>query len=280
MASSSPAPPPPQPPPSEPNLTLEDHSEDTSPETYELANVHSVYSSIAPHFSSTRHKPWPLITRFLLSLTPGSVGLDVGCGNGKYLPVNRHVHILASDRSAELLALAKTPPLGLLEKDGKGGQGEGDDGEETKNKTERKKKFTPSQLVVADNLNLPYRPSSVDFIISIAVIHHLSTRHRRVSAIAEMLRCLTPDPSSKCLIFVWALEQSSTSRRAWNQDSDQDTLVPWVMRQKGVPETTYQRYYHLFREGELEDDVVEAGGDVLESGYERDNWWVICTRKQ
>ena len=142
---------------------------------------------------------------------------------------------------------------------------------------EGKGKFTPSQLVVADTLNLPYRSSSVDFIISIAVIHHLSTRQRRIAAIAEMLRCLAPS-SGKCLIFVWALEQSASSRRAWNQDSDQDTLVPWVMRQKGVPETTYQRYYHLFKEGELDEDVVEAGGKVLEGGYERDNWWVICTK--
>jgi tRNA (uracil-5-)-methyltransferase TRM9 len=35
---------------------------------------------------------------FLRDLEPGSVGLDVGCGNGKYLTVNRDVFIVASDR--------------------------------------------------------------------------------------------------------------------------------------------------------------------------------------
>jgi tRNA (uracil-5-)-methyltransferase TRM9 len=39
---------------------------------------------------------------------------------------------------------------------------------------------------------------------------------------------------------------------------------------------TYQRYYHLYRKGELEADIAAAGGTILETGYERDNWWAIC----
>lgn len=53
--------------------------------------VHAVYNSIAPHFSSTRHSPWPRVCHFLSSLTPGSMLADVGCGNGKYLGVNPDV---------------------------------------------------------------------------------------------------------------------------------------------------------------------------------------------
>jgi tRNA (uracil-5-)-methyltransferase TRM9 len=41
---------------------------------------------------------------------------------------------------------------------------------------------------------------------------------------------------------------------------------------------TFQRYYHLYRSGELERDIAEAGGRVVESGYEKDNWWAIVTR--
>ena len=39
----------------------------------------------------------------------------------------------------------------------------------------------------------------------------------------------------------------------------------------------FQRYYHLYRKGELEHDITEAGGTVLDSGYEKDNWWAIAT---
>lgn len=39
-----------------------------------------------------------------------------------------------------------------------------------------------------------------------------------------------------------------------------------------------QRYYHLYCKGELEDDMVTAGGVVVESGYEKDNWWAVAKR--
>jgi hypothetical protein len=50
-------------------------------------------------------------------------------------------------------------------------------------------------------------------------------------------------------------------------------MVPWKTRE-GDKEVTYQRYYHLFRKGELETCVIEAGGRVLESGYERVGYYL------
>ena len=64
-------------------------------------------------------------------------------------------------------------------------------------------------------------------------------------------------------------------------------MVPWVSKTKtqtsnntGKAEETktFHRYYHLYRRGELERDIVDAGGKVTESGYERDNWWAIAVR--
>lgn len=214
-------------------------------ESYEQAHVHAVYEAIAPHFSSTRHKPWPLIAGFLASLAPGSVGLDVGCGNGKYLPVNPRVHLMGCDRSAALVSLARA---------------------------ERR-----AEVLVADGLALPCRPGSVDFAISVAVVHHFASRERRREALRAILECVRP--GGRTLVYVWALEQEG-SRRAWQAGDRQDTLVPWVMRPaKGIPEETYQRYYHLYREGELEEDLVAVGAVVLEAGYERDNWWAVCSRE-
>ena len=153
---------------------------------------------------------------------------------------------------------------------------------------------------MADVLELPHPAAFFDFAISIAVIHHLSTRERRVNAIGSILEILKPrsaverskDCGGKAMLYVWALEQAS-SRRGWDEGDAQDVIVPWVMKSKqaskvagrtgtdevGPKEKTYHRYYHLYKKGELEEDVLHAGGIVLESGYEKDNWWAIVGRK-
>ena len=150
---------------------------------------------------------------------------------------------------------------------------------------------------------MPHPKVRFDFATSIAVVHHLSTRERRREAIKGILECLIPEVG-KALIYVWALEQRD-SRRGWGEGDEQDRLVGWVMHQKkskkedrevatngqrkdgmGAIEDSepvecgkrYERYYHLYRQGELEEDVVAAGGEAVESGYERDNWWVIAKR--
>lgn len=217
-------------------------------EKYEQEHVHEVYEEIALHFSATRYKPWPIVESFLKGLSPGSVGIDVGCGNGKYLAVNKNIFILGSDRSRNLVKIAKAQE--------------------------------PHGIIVADSLSLPYHNGNFDFAISIAVIHHFSTTCRRRAAIRSVIECLNSD--GKALIFVWALEQQQ-SRRGWKKGGEQDIMVPWVMKsnwmkaeESASSDKIFQRYYHLYRKGELEEDVQTVGGTVLECGYEKDNWWVIC----
>lgn len=43
-------------------------------------------------------QPWPIVEGFLRDLPDGAVGLDIGCGNGKYLKVNPNIFVAASDR--------------------------------------------------------------------------------------------------------------------------------------------------------------------------------------
>lgn len=226
---------------------------DDKPEDYEEKNVHEVYEQIASHFSATRYQAWPIVKSFLLAIEPGSVGLDIGCGNGKYLQVNRDIFMVGSDRSTNLTQIAA--------------------------------QHQPHSAVVADTLALPHHDGRFDFAISIAVIHHLSTPERRIAAVRAILATLKE--GGKCLIYVWALEQKN-SRRGWDEGGEQDIMVPWVMKtsKKKVEESggqleaekTFQRYYHLYKKGELEGDVVAAGGKVIDAGYERDNWYAIATR--
>ena len=214
---------------------------------YEETHVHQVYEDIASHFSSTRYKPWPIVERFLKDCAPGSIGVDIGCGNGKYLAVNPDIFIVASDRSVNLVKIAS--------------------------------QHQPHSSLVADSLYLPHPLGFFDFAISIAVVHHLSTPQRRIQAVAAILELLRrpmgAETGARALIYVWALEQKH-SRRGWDEGDDQDVMVPWVMKQGPEPGKTFSRYYHLYRQGELEHDIVEAGGVILEAGYEKDNWWAVA----
>ncbi|KAM3586081.1 tRNA methyltransferase, has a role in tRNA modification [Umbelopsis sp. WA50703] len=146
--------------------------------------------------------------------------------------------------------------------------------------------------MVCDALRTPYRDNTFDFAISIAVIHHFSTPERRLIAIKELLRIVKP--GSPILIFVWALEQSKFSKRNFDR-TQQDVFVPWTLSASAKPpaqqpssdldsedasKKIYQRYYHLFAKGELDELIVNTGlADISSSGYDRDNHYVIAIKK-
>ncbi|KAK3293413.1 S-adenosyl-L-methionine-dependent methyltransferase [Chaetomium fimeti] len=291
-------------------------------EAYERTHVHGVYEAIAPHFSATRYKPWPAVGSFLRSRAAGAVGLDVGCGNGKYLGVNPDVFMLGSDRSPSLIALARDRCMQLQAQQGNAAEA-GTGGEAGG-------AVVATDVLVADGLLLPFRERAADFVICVAVIHHMSTRARRQEAIRQLLRCVrlgeVGQTGGQVLVYVWALEQNA-SRRGWDEGGEQDLLVPWVLKSQqkqpkqqkpqkralaqnqaigggdavdkggetppsptpagpaepGTPlshtDPVFQRYYHLYRKGELEEDVLAAGGVVVSSGYERDNWWVVAANE-
>ncbi|XP_077154522.1 tRNA (carboxymethyluridine(34)-5-O)-methyltransferase ALKBH8 isoform X4 [Ranitomeya variabilis] len=268
---------------------------DLVPESLEKEYVHKVYEDIAGHFSSTRHSPWPKVVDFLRSLSAGSLVADVGCGNGKYIGVNKNLYMIGCDRSKNLVDIC---------------------GE---------RQF---EACVCDALSVPFRSGSFDACISIAVIHHFATEERRLAAIQELISLLKA--GGKALIYVWAMEQEykknkskylkegktsneaipknakcdqarqesgaalpiHTNRTAFNS---QDLLVPWHLKGNNqsrnneatsakeenqlVPGSVYHRYYHVFREGELEALCTRVTGVAVRHSYhDQGNWCVIIEK--
>lgn len=234
----------------------------------ELENVHAVYDKIGGHFSETRHSPWPQVVGFLDSFASGSVLLDVGCGNGKYLLGQTDKYFIGCDRSITLLSVCQERQLNAFH---------------------------------CDCLSLPVRDNSIDGCYSIAVIHHLATEERRKQAIAEMARVL--GPGGRALIYVWAKNQEADKtkssylkqNRKKNEDQiaeidgkdlplpvhknrtpfqHQDVLVPWKLKGTAVEQTqTYLRYYHVFEQNELLELCASVPGvHVLREYYDQGNW--------
>ncbi|XP_057291456.1 alkylated DNA repair protein alkB homolog 8-like [Hydractinia symbiolongicarpus] len=267
-------------------------------------HVYKVYEEIADHFSGTRHSPWPKVKEFLCNLPAGSLVADVGCGNGKYLGVNPKLITLGSDRSLNLAKIC----------------------------VERN-----FEVTVADCLHTPYRTSSFDACLCIAVIHHLSTLQRRLQALEELVRITRVDGS--ILVYVWALEQnlnesvgticeldgagknstneneccsnlneecvsSSKPKECEDNSNDchievsegrnvfqqQDLLVPWHLKENQKTENkntagekkenkVFHRFYHVFKQGEIEDLCSRVNNVSIERVYyDRGNWCVILKK--
>lgn len=211
---------------------------------FEREYVHNVYEDIAEHFDKTRTALWGSVHEFILQIPKYSRVLDCGCGNGKYLCSRNDLLWTGMDCSSSLLELAH-----------------------------RKSK---QDVLQANALQMPFREGSFQYVLSIAVLHHLSTAERRLQMMKEILRVL--EVGGRAILTTWAMEQESFSAK-WRCIKDTDYIIPWQKRIGSVFGETYERYYHLFVRGELEQlasQCVECR--VVRSYYELNNWGIIIEK--
>lgn len=97
---------------------------------------------------------------------------STGCGSGRYLHINKKIYKVGLDICCPLVEAGRSKGY---------------------------------EVMVADNLRLPFVSNVFDAVISIGVIHHFSTHSRRVEAVQELARLLRP--GGQLMIYVWAYEQ-------------------------------------------------------------------------
>jgi tRNA (uracil-5-)-methyltransferase TRM9 len=124
-------------------------------------------------------------------------------------------------------------------------------------------------VILGDVLTIPYQTNTFDYTICIAVIHHLSTKEKRVKAIQELER--VTKSGGKILILVWALEQEKGSKRKFTK---QDNFVDWKDKKQTL---LGKRYYYVFKENELE-SLLEKD-KIEKSFYEKGNWGIIFKKE-
>ncbi len=179
-------------------------------------NIKEVYNKIAEGFYNLRQQPiTPEIKKLAEEWEPGKL-LDIGCGIGNStLPFAKAgFDCVGIDISPEMIKLAK--------------------------KFSEKHKVKIS-LREGDILSIPFQANRFDYVISIAVLHHLDSEEKRLKALEEIKRVL----KKKGKVFL----------TVWNKETKQkDTYIPWTS--KGVK---YQRYYHFFDVDELK-SLLESSG--------------------
>ncbi|KAG5354231.1 hypothetical protein C0989_003744 [Termitomyces sp. Mn162] len=227
-------------------------------QSYENENVHAIYDEIASHFSSTRYKPWPVISAFMSSLSTGWVGLDAGTGNGKYLPLPldrpTDIFTVGLDRSIKLLRIARIA------------------GESQQIR----------EVVWGDILGHGWRSGVFRLIKSV------SPRHGRILI---YVWAIEQDELSKRKVI--ADDESNSNKKgkdvivpwilASQKDAHKDSTGPQV----------FNRYYHMFAKGELSGLVHDAarglgigvgppheslsskrGVEIIQDDWERSNYYV------
>lgn len=197
--------------------------------------VRDVYDEIASHFSETRAYPWPEVEAFLddISRDRGSIGLDLGCGNG------RHAAILG-ERVGQVLALDVSRALLFEARDRLG-----DD--------------WPGTLIQADAAEIPVATDTVDVAVYIATVHHLPDRETRVRSLGELARVLTD--GGKALVSAWSTAHDRFDAYDGTETEGFDTTIDWTL----PGGERRERYYHIYAPAEFEEDVRESGLVVEES---------------
>ena len=193
----------------------------------EQEHVYKVYKIIAAEFDNTRYSKWGQVRVFLDALPKYSYLGDIGCGNGKYSNYRSDIIWHGVDTCLELLNC-----------------------------------FESDKLILANGLNLPYKTECFDAVISIAVIHHLSTIKKRHQFIKELIR--TTKKGGQIYFMVWGKDQNI--KKNWKNISGNDYLIPWKNQE--------YRYYHLFEESEIKELCKDLIYSMI---YEKDNWCVTIT---
>ncbi len=206
----------------------------------DTADVARTYDRIAEHFAQTREYPWPEVTTFLEGRA-GTVGLDVGCGNGRHLEplcdrVDRSVGV---DVSRDLLsvAAARASERGYADR---------------------------TTFVAADAARLPLVDDAVDVAVYVATLHHLPTRRRRVDSLDELARTLAP--GGRAVVGAW-----SVAHDRFDRETAHDTTVDWTL----PGGETVPRYYHVYDREAFDADLSRSALAVERSFVSSGNCYAV-----
>ncbi len=203
-----------------------------------LKKTQEDYSLIAKDFSRTRKYPWWEM-KFLFSnyLDSGDKVLDLGCGNGRNLPLfkEKDVDYFGLDNCQELIEIAK-------------------------------ENYPQERFKIGDVLDIPFPDNFFDKVYSIAVFHQIPSNEFRFKFLKEVQRVLKP--KGLMILSVWRFSQKreigllfkytllkiiGKSKLDWG-----DIFIPWGEKLK--------RYYHYFSKSGLRKLVKKVGFNIIDSG--------------
>ncbi len=183
-------------------------------------SVEETYNTIANSFSRTRYKKWNSVNQFLSTVEPHHKILELGCGNGKNL-IDHTNQSIGVDISEELCKICISRGINVIHE---------------------------------DILKVEFEENSFDYIMCIAVIHHLKNIEDQKKIIEKIFKFLKP--GGKALITGWNISEER---------------YKFVHGDNFVKFGYSTRYYYIYNVGELK-ELIENTIQVSHIQYTNENF--------
>ena len=201
----------------------------------------NTYEAIASEFSTTRAYVWKCIKDFTSLMKDDKKLLEVGCGNGKnmeYINNHKQVTTYGIDTCSNFVNHCKLKKL---------------------------------NVEIGNALRILYSDESFDYMICIAMFHHLLLEEDRDQSMKEMLRVMKKGAIG--MITCWAIEQPEITNFTFTIGINE---VPW----KGRKRINKTRFYFVYSEKMFREYFAKYDSQIeIMSIYNEVGNWIILFKK-
>lgn len=188
--------------------------------------MEEAYNKIANDFSKTRAYVWNCIKLFINNCEKDKTIIEIGCGNGRNLDYALHKgfnkqNIYALDACEEFIEIVK-------------------------------KKYN-STIGLIQNINNIYLHKKYDYLLCVAVIHHLKTDEERFNAIVDCYNLINSGGSG--IFTTWSYETNITLSNGDKLITKKpkifekgDNIVGWNINGRKKTSPIAERYYYIYTE--------------------------------
>ncbi len=218
--------------------------------------VQEDYNITADSFAKSRDRLWPEL-KFLFDYSKKKEKiLDLGCGNGRFSQYLENTCYAGVDFSEELIKQAR-------------------------------ERFPNKHFQQGDALNLPFADNTFDKVYSIAMIHQIPGKINREKALEEIRRVTKKNGTA--FLTVWNIKKNDkvlkNNKTTFFRCTDDSKNIIDTIKELFRPRNFFlkqDRYYYIFKKGELANLAKRVEWEVLEEGVvesgSRGNFYVILRK--
>lgn len=203
----------------------------------------ATYEAIAKEFSETRAYVWKCVKDFTntITSTKNASVLEIGCGNGKnmeYIQNHTSSNVVGIDYCSRFIDICN---------------------------------FKKLRAIHSNSSQLPFPDNFFDYILCIAMFHHLLTEKDKNACMNEILRVMKSGAHG--ILTCWSTLQPPNSRMTFTEGVNE---VPW----KGRKNINKMRYYYVYTQTMFQEYFESFQEIAIETIYNEAGNWILVFKKR